>query len=192
MHDPSQVTRVAAKVTPLIAHPVLRRLHDYWRGLPCGRCGAPLRAAFDPAAIGYCLPHVGLAEIETPFRVRYRLVGSALERLYGGPLAGRYVDELYTPAVRAHVLAAYRRVIDEVAADYALPSLWLRAVGLGYHRLMLPLSRSGESVDLVVVAIYPADRGLRAAWQWRPFALLRGWLGRENNPPQEWTDPTSR
>jgi len=191
MHDLSQVAGLA-RVTPLIAHPVLRRLHDYWSALPRGRSGAPLRAAFDPAAIGFCLPHVGLAEIETPFRVRYRLVGSALERLYGGPLAGRYVDELYTPALRAEVLAAYRRVIDGATSDYALPNLWLRAFGFGYHRLMLPLSRSGESVDLVVVAIYPADRGLRAAWQWRPSALLRGWLGREASPPREWTDPTAR
>jgi hypothetical protein len=191
MHDLSQVAGLA-RVTPLIAHPVLRRLHEYWSALPRGRSGAPLRAAFDPAAIGFCLPHVGLAEIETPFRVRYRLVGSALERLYGGPLTGRYVDELYTPALRAEVLGAYRRVIEGAAADYALPNMWLRAFGFGYHRLMLPLSRSGESVDLVVVAIYPADRGLRAAWQWRPSALLRGWLGREAAPPREWTDPTSR
>src|SRR5262245_14950685 len=116
MHDLSRVTGTA-RVTSLIAHPTLRRLHNYWQELPRGRCGVPLRAAFDPAAIGFCLPHVGLAEIETPFRVRYRLVGSALERLYGGPLSGRYVDELYTPAVRAQVLAAYRRVMDEATID---------------------------------------------------------------------------
>src|SRR5262245_47088073 len=33
MHDLSQVTGTA-RVTSLIAHPVLRRLHDYWQGLP--------------------------------------------------------------------------------------------------------------------------------------------------------------
>ena len=53
-----------------------------------------------------------LAEIETPFRVRYRLVGTKLCELYGADPTGFYIDQLYTPGFRSHVLAAYRKTGD--------------------------------------------------------------------------------
>lgn len=173
---------------PRIAHDRLQRLHAYWAGLPVAGCGVPLRAAFDPIAVPYCLANLGVAEIETPFRVRYRLAGSALEDLYGGPLAGRYVDALYTPALRARVLEGYRRVTAGAAPVYDAPMRLLRSFGLGFLRLMLPLSEDGDAVDRVLVAIYPCDSRLRHAWQWRRRVDVLNWVSGEANPPVAWRD----
>ena len=78
-----EVKAIKKKIQPELiddfatAMTVLRRLHDYWSALPRGRSGAPLRAAFDPAAIGFCLPHVGLAEIEKHRRLEHEAVVSS-------------------------------------------------------------------------------------------------------------------
>jgi hypothetical protein len=115
--------------------------------------------------------------------VRYRVVGRALETLYGGSLAGRCVDELYTASYAARVLAVYRRVVERAAPYYDAPAFFLPALNLGYHRLLLPLTSDGAAVDHVMAAIYPADSRLRRAWQWRSRVHVRAWLRAERRPP---------
>lgn len=68
-------------------------LSSYWSGLAQGQ--APERALFSPRAITPLLPLVLLAEFEhDPFRVRYRLTGTLVDRWNGINITGRYLDEL--------------------------------------------------------------------------------------------------
>lgn len=68
------------------------QLFSYWRGLNNGM--APQRADIDPAAIKKLLPFLYIVRYETdPFRVRYILTGTEVDRWNDFSLTGRYVDE---------------------------------------------------------------------------------------------------
>ncbi|MBK8160273.1 MAG: PAS domain-containing protein [Rhodospirillaceae bacterium] len=67
-------------------------LHRYWRSLADG--ATPQRALIDPAAIKALLPYLYIIAYEfDPFRVRYILTGTEVDRWNGMNLTGRYVDE---------------------------------------------------------------------------------------------------
>ncbi|SMF16421.1 PAS domain-containing protein [Tistlia consotensis] len=150
--------------------PELARLRDDWETWR-GSAALPQRSALNPLALTYCLPNLALVDIERePFRPRYRLVGTRLVDLWGRELRGRYVDEVYRFPVRSEVLAAYRKVVTtgEPLYNERLFNLGFRR--LGYQRLMLPLTAGGDSVDQVVLAIYPSDRRIRVRADWKDLA----------------------
>jgi hypothetical protein len=67
-------------------------LHRYWRGLAGG--ATPQRALINPADIKALLPYLYIVAYEfDPFRVRYILTGTEVDRWNGINLTGRYVDE---------------------------------------------------------------------------------------------------
>jgi hypothetical protein len=74
--------------------PSTRALFAYWQAklrdnLP------PRRTDIDPAAIKSILPFILLGDIEPdPFRVRFRLVGTAVVDFSRHDFSGRYLDEL--------------------------------------------------------------------------------------------------
>lgn len=143
------------------------RLIDHWRQLR-GSQKAPLRAQLDPAEIGYELSKLALTEIaHEPFRVRYRVVGSNLTELYGGPMVGRYVGELYGPRIRDDATAAYRQVVETAERQYKRRRFRLFSIAFGYDRLILPLSRTGERIDMALLPLYPCAANIRSAADWR-------------------------
>jgi hypothetical protein len=154
----------------------LQRLYNYWLAIR-GHNKLPHRRELNPAAISFCLAHVGLAEIErNPFRVRYRLVGTRLVELYGEDLTGRYVDQAYTPSIRQEALDAYRRVVLDEEPLYSERVIDIIVRKFGYYRLMLPFSWKTANVDLVLVAIYMADGRIQRAEDWRNLAEVQAFL----------------
>ncbi|MET1029167.1 MAG: PAS domain-containing protein [Dongiaceae bacterium] len=70
----------------------LQAMSDYWHGLAGG--ATPARDLLEPRAIKPLLPYVLLVELESrPFRVRYRLTGTAVDAATGLCLTGHYLDE---------------------------------------------------------------------------------------------------
>lgn len=64
----------------------------YWQSLNSG--ATPARSQIDPAAIKKLLPHIYMVDLEAePFRVRYRLAGTAADQWNGFSLVGRSLDE---------------------------------------------------------------------------------------------------
>ncbi|WP_374385130.1 PAS domain-containing protein [Dongia sp.] len=74
--------------------PSTARLFDYWQGTL--RDGVPIqRTEIDPAAIRDVLPFLLVGDIEPePFRVLFRLVGTAVADFSRQDFSGRYLDEL--------------------------------------------------------------------------------------------------
>jgi hypothetical protein len=95
----------------------IHALHRYWRG-KCGSAGVPMRSSIDPLEIPRLLPYVALAEIETPFRVRYRLVGTKVAESNGSDFTGRYMDECGF-AVEALLRDCYQRLVATRAPVFA-------------------------------------------------------------------------
>ncbi|NJO33110.1 MAG: PAS domain-containing protein [Rhodospirillales bacterium] len=55
----------------------------------------PDRSELDPEEFKYILPHVLLSEVvRDPFRIRFRLAGSAVVAVKGLNISGHYLDEL--------------------------------------------------------------------------------------------------
>lgn len=128
----------------------VRQLDAYWRGKKRD-AAAPLRSNIDPAEIVPLLPYLFMVDIEhAPFRVRYRLCGTMIQR-YDEELTGKYLDELHnTPANDKEEIAGfYRRVVREGQPHFsvhAFPSRGL-AVPLLVQGGIWPLAGPGARVD---------------------------------------------
>jgi hypothetical protein len=139
----------------------LRSIYRYWDGKRAGRA-MPSRADIDPADLKPHLPQIVLLDVEPdPLRFRYRLVGTEVTRVRRGTSksdpTGTYVDEVTHHQGTLAVLAHYRRVVTERKpsldhGDYAPDPdrPWAR-----FTRLVMPLSRDGKTVDMLLVALAP-------------------------------------
>ncbi len=133
-------------------HPLLRRLFLYWSGKKAGR-DLPSRRDIDPVEIGPdLLPHIMLTDVLPDGRLRYRLVGTAVEAATGESLSGRYIDDLLCPPYLDYILSLYAEIIEKRHALYT-ESLY---PFLGSHperltkRLMLPLVSEDDEVTMVL------------------------------------------
>lgn len=72
----------------------VHRLNSYWQTKRDGRV-MPRREDIDPADLKELLPDLLLGDYEaSPFRVRFRLVGTRLAEIHGLDFTGRYLDQL--------------------------------------------------------------------------------------------------
>lgn len=128
--------------------PVLAKILGYWdRKRGERRC--PGRADIDPTEIKPLLPHVMLVDIEQPFRVRYRLVGTEITRVARFDFTGRYLDELtFESGDETDWVGFYRQIIDNGQPGFGIVH-W-KAEGAA-HRwiefLICPLSSDGQRID---------------------------------------------
>lgn len=136
-------------------HPWLRALHGYWLRIhPPG--GLPGRRDFDPAAVGELLSNIFLVEVHhRPIRLRYRLLGSAIDAALGRRLAGAWLDEALHdrpgwPALRED----YRAVIETRAPSWRRGPAQIipLAAILEVEVLRLPLAADGMEVDMILAA----------------------------------------
>lgn len=70
----------------------VQRLDAWWQSCAAGQI--PDRSDFDPSAFANLLPFLLLSEVEQPFRLRYRLIGTAVREVAGSDFAGRYLDDM--------------------------------------------------------------------------------------------------
>lgn len=141
-----------------IAHPGLRALYDYWDERRSGR-RMPGRKDLDPLDVPKLLPNLMLIDVvAVPFRMAYRLVGTALVERMGRDATGLSVEEAYLGGDWEKILRDCRFVIEK-----GLPCLRqnnaVDAKGrqLAYQRLLLPLASGGERVDMILAGAYWGD-----------------------------------
>jgi hypothetical protein len=95
----------------------IEALHRYWNSRAGGV--APQRKDIDPADLKPLLPYIYIIAFERdPFRVRYTLTGTEIDRWNGFNLTGRYVDEFLDNDINGAnriLLDAYVRALDTEA-----------------------------------------------------------------------------
>lgn len=124
----------------------IRRLTDYWRVSRKGR-RVPIRADIDPADIPDLLPNIVMSDIEQPFRIRYRLVGTKVVEFNRLDFTGCYLDGLRWDS-QGRYTRAYRRIIELGVPVFGLDAWPLAGEMTGRSEIvMLPLSSDGERVD---------------------------------------------
>jgi hypothetical protein len=148
----------------------IAELGAYWRSL-AGGC-TPARAQIEPAAIIPLLPYIYLTELSTdPFRVYFRLSGTATDIWNGITLQGRYLDEF----LDGDKFGANRHVIDcyQIAARTGQPVI---------DHYIWP-SRSGLRTD-IKFGIFPLTVDGRitraiAIEEFDPLAISDSWVEME-------------
>lgn len=92
--------------------PMVKLLHEWWMGhRPEG--DIPDRSALLPEHLAPLLPNILMTDIEaSPFRVRYRLVGTKVVANVGFDFTGGYLDELEPKPAPIPWLDYYRTVVE--------------------------------------------------------------------------------
>lgn len=126
----------------------------------------PARTDIDPVALDAALPILWLCDYEADTeRFRCRLAGEKISELHGGPIAGRYVDEILQGDRTSEMMGRYRRVVGEPAIGHAAGRVYLHKDGrLVGERILLPLATDGEKADGVLGA---------TSFRW-PIGILPG------------------
>jgi len=138
---------------PTIAHPKLASLLAYWQRQR-GERAMPARADIDPVDLKALLPNIFMVDVEyAPVRLRYRLVGSALVDVLGHDLKGKYLDEM--PLLfRTFAAGAYEEVLKLRRPCYKEVNGIAAYFRVAYKRLLLPLSTDGQTINIILGAIY--------------------------------------
>lgn len=144
----------------------LRDCFDFWRGCRDGE-RAPLKTRIDPVQMPVkILPNLFIYEtIEG--RYRCRLAGTEIVTVFHDDPTGRYLDELVSPAA----VAGRTRLYDGVVRS-GLPVVYGGSLApasgspswVSFRRLLLPVSTTGTSIDIVFgMVVFPQfDKRARA------------------------------
>jgi hypothetical protein len=136
-----------------IIDPSLRRLYDYWNEKR-GERAMPSRADLDPADMRFMLGSIMLADVlRDPLRFRVRLHGTELARRSGYELSGKMLDELPQPQFRALTHRSWAKSVETRVPFHAIRDRVLDGRAARYEVLILPLSRDGDAVDMLLVGI---------------------------------------
>jgi hypothetical protein len=109
-----------------------------------------------------------------PFTVRYRDVGRNLDALYGKPLAGKKLDELYTEWFRKRAYEGYKAAVDGRFPVYVRRGVSTIILKVGYHALYLPCGK--DSVTEVVTYIMPINDALKTRDDWEKAVKESPWF----------------
>jgi hypothetical protein len=148
--------------------PKLKQLFAYWQRKKGTRI-APSRGELWPEDIVNLLPHIMLIDVVEPERrLRYRLIGTELDHLFGTGMTGQYLDETDFNGLRPLVVADYLNVVDAGEPSW---TRWKFITGQGrrleYERIALPLAFDGARVDMLLVGIVGTGLG-PLKWTARP------------------------
>ena len=123
-----------------------RGLLAYWQKKCAGR-PMPSREDIDPGEIRELLPNIVMVDIEQPFRVRYRLVGTRVADFNRIDFTGRYLDELRWDG-QGRYSRAYRYVCEQGVPIFGIDSWPLSHDHAGRSEIgIMPLSPDGKNVD---------------------------------------------
>lgn len=126
---------------------------DYW----CERRGSrrmPARADLDPLALARLMPNIMLVETADTdcARYRYRLVGTRVVQATGEDRTGRHFAEVAFFRQHPEELQRYAAVAVSRRPVFTLEPFTNQAHGTTYdaERLMLPLGRADDHVDMIL------------------------------------------
>lgn len=136
-------------------HPVLKRVIRLWEDKRAGR-PVPLRADFDPIEMTFALGDLSLFDVEDdPRRYWCRLDGTRQVELFGVDCTRRYLDECFPADYYAIAHASFTTTVRDGRPSYYQREIPYAGRVIRYEVAMLPLSRAGDKVDMLMVALTP-------------------------------------
>jgi len=123
-------------------------LYTFWLGLDASPL-LPAPGAVSPADLLQVWPSMVIVDLEGR-RARYRMVGSDVAAKLGIDLSGRYLDEVSRGRRLALLEGLYELCREARAAVYSQIHLAPPGEAVVVHRLMLPLSADGVTVQSIL------------------------------------------
>lgn len=123
-------------------------LYEWWRSKG-GPLTVPDRSAVDPFELKALLPNIIIAETEhSPFRIKYRLVGTKVTEITGLDITGCYLDELLSAEPDQPWEQHYLTVYQSRKPLFGLTTVPRTAGGtVDYEFGIFPLRRGGEPIE---------------------------------------------
>jgi len=130
---------------------VFSRVYEEWKFVKMSQWSDELLNSFDTLAVQNS--YVVEAELMRN-RFRYRFVGDRAAEIFGERFTGYYLDELQLGEVGGYVADVFGKVIEE-NKPAVLRGIFMTASGDGFvaERLLLPLSSTGNDVDIILGVI---------------------------------------
>ncbi len=133
----------------------LKVLLEYWLSIH-PQTHLPGRQHFDPLNIPKILPYITLLDVEwDPFRLRFRVLGTAVNHAFGRDFTGKYFDEEFPDY---EIAVGYKQRFE--VAKTGMPMHYSGRGTLRYDLdfktiewVLLPMARDGETVDMILSVI---------------------------------------
>ncbi|MBK8160406.1 MAG: PAS domain-containing protein [Rhodospirillaceae bacterium] len=152
------------EATPAFRSNRVAALYRYWQSRRLG--ALPQRSDIDPAEIKALLPYVLIVDLhQNPFRVFYRLVGTAVVHFSGMDFTNTYLDELaFDICATADLTRAYRLVSDTRRPGQGMAFAQItHQSALDVEYLICPLGDGqGQVRQCLVIEDYVAREGFEA------------------------------
>lgn len=163
------MARLVEGLRAKIRHPVLKRMVALWDAKRGGR-EWPLRSDFDPVEFVFALGYVSLIDVhvmpgdgagDDSRRYFFRLDGTRQVDLFGIDCTGKFLDQVFEPAGVALADQSYGAAVAQGVPQYHVRQTELHGRPLSYEIAILPLSRHGDRVDMLMTVVTPdAGAGL--------------------------------
>lgn len=108
--------------------------------------------AFDPIAVPRLLPFIYLLQ-DIDGRLRYRVSGEEVNRLFGSNHIGQYLDEVVPAEIYPEVAPFFFKVLDGNVCIFKGHVLLPEREHMEFERVLLPISRNGEVQLLGTLAL---------------------------------------
>ena len=128
----------------------IRSFDSYWRSV-CGDRDFPAKHDIDPTEIKSILPYVKIAEIhEHPLRIRYRLVGTELCRVYNENYTGKWLHETLWGPLISQYEKIYQKVLARRMPIFGIGQIEWAGRIMTYEWGKWPLSEDGVTIAYCV------------------------------------------
>jgi hypothetical protein len=114
-----------------------------------------------------------LADVKlNPLKIKYSKAGAKLESLYGKPIAGKMLDELFNEWFRKRAYEGYKNMVGEKLPVYEQRSLSTIKGKLGYYKLYLPFDDCNRAITYII----PSNPKFRKRLDWEQIVKKTPWL----------------
>ena len=127
-------------------------LHGYWRRIRPAGGRLPGRQHLDPVDIPKLLPWIWMIDVQrAPLRFKYRLMGTEQVRVVGRDHTGAWLDVCYPQWAAGPTYSQFQAAAQGmIAYRRGVPLPHAPKEHLLTERILLPLARDGETVDILV------------------------------------------
>jgi len=140
-----------------IRHPILKRMVALWDE-KCGGREWPLRRDLDPLEFWFAVGYVTLIDVRpgsAPGARRYffRLDGTRQVELFGVDFTGKFLDQVYDAESLPLAETSYGATVEQGEPHYYVRQVEFHGRPIQYEIVILPLSRTGERVDMLMTVV---------------------------------------
>jgi hypothetical protein len=151
-----RMVRTTEDLLARIRHPILRRMVAFWNEKRRGR-DWPLRADFDPLDFWFAIGTISLIDVHITAtgkrRYFFRLDGTRQVDLFGVDFTGKFLDEVYDAEELPMAEQSYGIAVEQGEPQYYLREVEFHGRPIQYEIAILPLSRSGTAVDMLMTVV---------------------------------------